>query len=383
MTRKSILVVCMLDSIHSARWLQQFKDLEVDFQLVSSSKFKVVHPEIKSLIKSKGAATYNLALFSPLMPIYGYIDFSINVFCSTFLRRDSRKLALKRILSRKGFDFIHALEIQHAGYLVSDVLFELDISPPFILTNWGSDIYYFSEMEVHRRKLIRALQKATHYSAECNRDYELARMLGFSGFELPCIPNAGGFLLPDNEIVSLTSSRAQIVAKVYGGRFGRGDLVIKALIDVMSNTSDSTAFLYSVTDDLLPNVEALAKSFPDRIRYSTRKNPLPHAGLLRIFQDSRIYLGASRSDGISTSFLEALVYGCYPIQTDTSCAFEWVSMGAVASVVPQNVDALVQGLTRALSDDGFVDEAQEANFHIAKKYLDHETIKKIAVGFYS
>jgi hypothetical protein len=45
------------------------------------------------------------------------------------------------------------------------------------------------------------------------------------------------------------------------------------------------------------------------------------------FANSRIYIGASRSDGISTSFLEALVLGAYPIQTNTSCGNEWVEKG--------------------------------------------------------
>lgn len=383
MKRKSVLVVCMMDSIHAARWLEQFTNLDIDFKIFSSSKFKKIHPAISALMKSQGRASYRLAIFGALSPIYGYLDFALYSFSSKILRRDSRKMALMRVLNRNKFDFVHALEIQHAGYLVSDVLSVVNQRPPFILTNWGSDIYFFSELDDHKQKLVKALRTATHYSAECHRDYLLARKLGFSGIELPCIPNAGGFSLPNMADISRASSRSQIVAKVYGGKFGRGDLVINALEKALEKSKSTTAFLYSVTDDLIPSVEILSEAFPERVRFSTRKDSLPHRDILEIFESSRVYLGASRSDGISTSFLEALVYGCYPIQTDTSCASEWVSMGAIASIVPQNVEALANALEEALSDDHLVDATQEANSDIAMRNLDRDVVRSIAISFYS
>jgi hypothetical protein len=102
-----------------------------------------------------------------------------------------------------------------------------------------------------------------------------------------------------------------------------------------------------------------------------------------LFKRSRIYLGASRSDGISTSFLEALNFGCYPIQTDTSCAGDWEKLGAIASIVPQNVSIVADELIRSLTDDALVDSAQNQNMEVSKEYLSFEKVRAIATTFYN
>jgi len=40
MNRKRILIVAMLDSVHTFRWLSQFKDSEIDFIIFPSKKHK-------------------------------------------------------------------------------------------------------------------------------------------------------------------------------------------------------------------------------------------------------------------------------------------------------------------------------------------------------
>jgi hypothetical protein len=224
---------------------------------------------------------------------------------------------------------------------------------------------------------------ADYYSAECRRDYSLARDLGFKGIELPCIPNAGGFLAEDQASSEAASSRRNIVAKAYGGEFGRGDLIIAALRNTFTMIPNYTAFLYSVTDDLIEQVERLSQEFPGRISYSPRKNPLTRAEMKSLFRRSRVYVGASRSDGISTSFLEALNFGCYPIQTDTSCAGDWKLLGTEASIVSQDVSEIESNLLMALRDDDLVDRAQIKNLAVAKQHLGFDKISKVAKTFYS
>jgi glycosyltransferase involved in cell wall biosynthesis len=97
---------------------------------------------------------------------------------------------------------------------------------------------------------------------------------------------------------------------------------------------------------------------------------------------SRIYVGCSESDGISTSFLESLITGAYPIQTSTSCASEWVSRGAICSIVPLDIDQVLQSIRQALQSNQLVDRASEENFKIAQRYLNDEVIKEEALKFY-
>jgi hypothetical protein len=382
MNRKRILIVAMLDSVHTFRWLSQFKDSEIDFVIFPSKKHKVVHEGTLQLLESKNRATFMLARFGKWERFHGYLDFLAHIVTSRILRRDFRLLTLMKVARTNKYDYVHALEIQGAGYLVDSLKRVGGFRFSTILTNWGSDIYFYQNLPEHRERIASALLSADYYSAECRRDYTLARDLGFKGVELPCIPNAGGFLDEDQTVSESASSRLNVVAKAYGGEFGRGDLIIAALRNAFSVIPGYTAFLYSVTDDLIEQVERLVQEFPGRVSYSSRKNPLTRLEMKSLFRRSRVYVGASRSDGISTSFLEALNHGCYPIQTDTSCAGDWKEFGAEASIVSQDVSEIQNSLIVALKDNELVDRAQIKNLTVAKDYLGSEKISKIAKSFY-
>jgi glycosyltransferase involved in cell wall biosynthesis len=105
--------------------------------------------------------------------------------------------------------------------------------------------------------------------------------------------------------------------------------------------------------------------------------------LQEIFSQARIYLGCSISDGISTSFLESLVAGAYPIQTVTSCANEWINKGADATLVKLDVEEIRNAIEFALINDEFVDTAQAKNMAVAKTFLNNTNIRLQALSFYS
>jgi hypothetical protein len=372
----------MLDSVHVGRWLSQFENTDLHFVLFPSKKFRKIHPLIKNLFV--GNPNIRVQMYSRLVPIrfFGYFDYFTKVIPDRFGQK-FRVRSLKRLIGMNKFDFIHALEIQGAGYLVDEATPNSQKNgAELMVTNWGSDIYYFQEFPDHKRKIQSVLKKADYYSAECNRDYSLARDLGFFGKELPCIPNAGGFEIDDESGIP-ASIRRQIIVKCYGGQFGRGELIIQALHQILPVFVDYKAFLYSVTPDLVPKVLELSKHFPERILFTSQKKPISREMLLSEFSNSRVYVGASASDGISTSFLEALAYGAFPIQTNTSCADEWIKRGAIGMTPELNVFALINDLTVALSDDKLVDNAKLINKNIVKTQLASEQIRKVSRSFYS
>ena len=141
-------------------------------------------------------------------------------------------------------------------------------------------------------------------------------------------------------------------------------------------------FFYSVTNDLLKNLIELRKNYPKNISFSTVHKPISRQKLLETFSESRVYIGASISDGVSTSFLEALITGAYPIQTDTSCANEWIKKGFRASVVPLKSEELEIVISRTLKDDSLVDDACKINRNLATLYLDKNAIFEKARLFY-
>jgi glycosyltransferase involved in cell wall biosynthesis len=99
------------------------------------------------------------------------------------------------------------------------------------------------------------------------------------------------------------------------------------------------------------------------------------------FANSRFYIGASRSDGISTSFLEALALGAYPIQTNTSCGNEWVEKGFHAHLIEPSKDAIYQAMID-ISRYPDLEERRLKNKALASKFLSFEGIKLDSIKFY-
>jgi hypothetical protein len=382
--RVQVLVIGMLDSVHLARWLNQFIQENIDFIIVSSKKYRKIHPLMQSLMRSKHKARYQLVSFPKAPLLAGYFDFLKIYLDRVFGLRNHRVRIVEKVLCSRGIDYIHAFEIQGAGYLLTEIQSTLLSQPKVIVTNWGSDIFYYNRFLEHKEKIRNVLTLADLYSAECSRDYELAAELGFSGINLPCIPNGGGFAIGKRgETFIRPSNRNQILIKGYGGIFGRAKIVLELIPTIASLFPQATFYIYSVTDDILPEIRKLPSNLKSRISVSTLRNKLSHSDILHQFAQSRIYVGCSESDGISTSFIESLIYGAYPIQTDTSCANEWIRRGARGSIVPLDSSTLLDEICRALRDDDLVNTVSALNFEIAKKFLSEEVVKEFALKFYN
>jgi len=373
-------VIGMLDSIHLSRWLSQFEDQPIVFTIYPSTKFRSVHPDLLSLVNSN--KNYHFTQ-KRLISLFGYREFLLNKFLSRIFKRFSPQKRLAKLIERYKFDCIHALEIQGAGYLLIDSQFKNSKeSQKVIVTNWGSDIYYFEKNLADKVKIQEVLNLADYYSAECHRDYELALKNGFSGKFLPMNPNAGGFKQDAfKRNIKTSNNRSQIIAKCYGGRFGLGKFIIGAIDEYFSINKSDSVFFYSVTLDLELALDSLALKYPNRVSFSTVRNKLSISEMYEKFANSRIYIGASKSDGISTSFLEALVFGAYPIQTDTSCGSEWVEKGFRAHLVEPNQNALLEALI-CINNQSNLDEMRLINKELASKFLDFELIKRDSLNFY-
>jgi glycosyltransferase involved in cell wall biosynthesis len=380
--RKRILVVAMFDSIHTARWLSQFNEEEVEFLLFPSKPYRKLHVQIYQLLLKEKFATYSLfgGRAGTLLP---YLYFAINKIAGHKALILTQSFLLQRCIRKFKPNFLHAMELQGAGYITASLTKETR-NYKLICSTWGSDIVFFKDNQKHRELIIKTLKGADFYSAECERDYKMALDLGFQGKKLPIIPVAGSY---NREILysqqSLTSSRNQIIVKSYGGTFGLGGTSIEVLNKILSENSDLIALFYSVTEDLYGQIRDIKIRFGDRVRWIPAKEPLQHHELLQEFRKSKIYLGVSRCDGISTSFLESLCMGAFPVQTNTSCANEWIEKGAIGILPNPSADEIYKAIDSCIHDDELLNFAQANNIEIAKKFLSREEIYPLAREFYS
>lgn len=375
-----VLVVGMADSIHIARWLKQFHASEVEIHFFPSAKFRQFTSEFKILSKSNQKIVNKGALGTSVLS--GYFDYFLYEIGARVFHRNFRSIKLNRLIQKNDYSLIHAIEIQHAGYLLLAASQGGIKKHKIMLTNWGSDLYFFAKLDNHMKKIKSLLNITDFYSAECNRDYAIASELGYSGSFLPVIPNAGGFEL-NRQHSSRASGRSLILIKANGGTFGNIEMIFPLVVEILSQYPQISVYFYSVSVDIQDQVSELSGLFPDRVLYSTVTNRLSHKQMLDLFEKARIYLSSSKSDGISTSFLEALISGAYPIQSNTSCAAEWVKKGFMASVIPNNVEDYRSALKQALSSDEFVDLAQDTNLRLAPQYLDEKSIRETASDFYN
>jgi hypothetical protein len=380
---KRILIVGMLDSIHLARWLEQFKDEKLHISIFPSRKYRCIHPQLWRLTQSRNIAHFQIVGIWPKIFKFGHIDFILKEIVGKLFVGSNRVNKLRKILKKNDFELIHAIEIQGGGYLIGSIEKNFLRNSKLILTNWGSDIYYFMKHSEHLVLIKDLLKRVDYYSAECERDYKLARDLGFRGQELACIPNSGGFdVFRDRLTYVKPSMRSQIIVKGYGGLFGRPDIFIPVIEKICAEFPNLNFFVYSVTSDSLKLIMDLPEYVRKKIKYSTVERNLSRVDLLNQFSKSRIYIGCSESDGISTSFLESLVSGSYPIQSNTSCADEWIKKGAVGSIVPLNFEIIMESVRSALLDSSMVDSASDTNFAVSQKYLSKEYVSGIAKHFY-
>ncbi len=379
--RENILLIGMLNSVHFANWLERIQCIDRNIYLFPSRQYRKLHPKIIEIVnKSDSIKVISLV---PNTRISVYLEFLLDTKWFRWLNYFSRRSRLNRVLNRNQFSKIHAIEIQHAAYLLYSALPRNVVLNNIIVTNWGSDIYFYRQFPEHSEKIRKTLSMASYYSAECMRDYDLAREFGFTGANLPLVPNSTTF---SEEHFNLTFAgpreRHQILMKCYGSTFGYGETLLEITHEVLSNYPELTVYAYSVTEELVEKARKIKEIYRDRFRYTTVSSPITHDEMLAEFSQSRIYIGASKSDGISTSFLEALATGAFPIQTSTSCAGEWVESGAHAGIVQPTKSAIRNKFEEVINDFEFLEKAQASNLDISKQRLSFPVISRITQDFY-
>jgi glycosyltransferase involved in cell wall biosynthesis len=292
--------------------------------------------------------------------------------------------SLAEVIERVKPDLIHSMEFQHCAYLVLAARDKMGARgfPPWLATNWGSDIFLFGRDPNHAPMIRRVLEAANLYSCECHRDVPLAREFGYRGPDLPVLPNSGAMdLVKLSELRTNVppSQRKKIMVKGYDHFAGRAMISLSVLERLAHRLMGYEVIMYSVS--ARPRARALELKAEGKLNIRII-DYTEHEEILSCFAQSRLYLGVSISDAISTSVLEAMAMGCFPIQTDTSCCEEWFEDGIGGFSVPVDEAVIAEKVERALLDDSLVDTAEQTNRLIIETRLSHEVIHPQVMEFY-
>ena len=371
---KRVIAVGMFDSIHFARWLEQFQYQRIQFLLFPSSPHRRLHPKLSALLKADLPAKYSIVRCTQFAGLPLWI-------LDKIFNDELRGRLLRSAVTRFKPQFVHALELQNAGYIA---LVALEKSKPtdlkLIVTNYGSDIYWFRQFPEHLVKIKRLLAITDQYSSECERDVRLARELQFEGKVMPVRPNAGGF---SNEILRKTlrpiTHRPVIAVKGYNGWAGRAHLAIEALKVLEKRLLSYEIIFFSSNTSTVTKARRCAKETGLSIT-AHAKGALSHAEMLDLFGRSTLYVGLSVSDGISTSMLEAMAMGAIPVQTATACCDEWFDETGVKVEelsVEAVADAILQGIELANDPSN-----RNINRETIRSKASEEYVKNAALEFY-
>jgi glycosyltransferase involved in cell wall biosynthesis len=378
--RKKILIVAMLDSIHTARWLKQFKNDNFDFVLFPSTPNRRIHPEIAKLINESSNSAFMI------IRTMKYLSLPLCILDLIFKNR-IRGYILQKVVDNSStpFSMVHAHEIQHAGYLVFEALSRTKQKPLLILSIWGSDIFWFKQFPSHRKKITQVLSMTNQLICECTRDIESVKQLGYRG-KNPVIMSASGGFDFQNPLHTAQkirpSERNLILIKGYMGFVGRADLALRALSNIALEIRNQPIIVYS-SDFRSRRIARHLMSKHGLNITCYKKRQLSHEKMLSLFSDARVHIGMSESDGLPGSLRESMFCGCFPIQTDTSCADEWITDGISGYIVPINDEKKLQlSIQHALRDNELVDNAAILNIASALQRLNGSSITKAARFIY-
>lgn len=296
---------------------------------------------------------------------------------------------LAKVIDEVQPDLIHSLEFQHNAYLVlaaRDLMTGASPSrrfPRWMATNWGSDIYHFGRRDDHARQIRRVCEAIDVYSCECRRDLALGRSFGYRGPDLPVLPNSGGVDVEAAQRLrsdAPPSQRKLIMVKGYDHFAGRAMVSLALLERFADRLKDYEIVMFSV--GARPRARALELKSAGTLNIRVI-DLASHDEILTCFGRARMYLAVSVSDGISTSVLESMLMGAFPIQTNTSCCEEWFVDGETGfAVSPDDFEQICACFERALVDDALVDAAAPRNLEIIRARLDLSVIIPAMREFY-
>jgi len=295
---------------------------------------------------------------------------------------------LARLIKKLKPTLIHSMEFQHAGYNVlrAKELIGSKKFPKWLATNWGSDIYHYRQFNDHHQQITRLLKNLDYYSCECHRDIDIARQMGLVAKTMPVFPNTGGFDIPALSKIReriAPASRRLIMIKGYQHFAGRALVALEAVktcVDILL-ARNYKIIIFSPSIEIFDQVEKMRQQYDLNIE---TLGYAPHEKMLELFAEARLYLGVSVSDAISTSMLEAMAMGAFPIQTNTSCCEEWIKDSVSGFIIPPDDIAYIgKRIRQALVDDALVTQASNFNWNTVCNRLDQKLLKQKEILFYN
>jgi glycosyltransferase involved in cell wall biosynthesis len=387
--RKShpILLVGMVNSPHFQRWILGVASSKTTNELIvfPSDRYPKIPP-----FYDQFSGDFSVKVVKSLIPqrLFYYLSYLMDFFLGSYWRSRYLKFVIRRYSPR----IIHFHEMQHGAYLFNPIETKIK-NPAFlrIVSTWGSDLNIYSRIgrslsteglvnTDHTEEIKQVLGWTDILTAERYSESVDAARLGYTGkFVAPVYITVG---IKNEELegsIEPPSSRSQIIIKGYQHDAGRALNALEAIRRICEKLFEYEVVIYSAAESVRIQAELISFETGIRIRVLPRVN---QGEILKEFSKSRIYIGLSISDGLSTSMVEAMSMGCFPIQSEHSAAGLFLQDGISGFIVnPWAIAEIAEKICIALEDDHLVDKGASINIESLKSKYDYEigveAIKKL------
>lgn len=303
--------------------------------------------------------------------------------------RPARGVLLARLIRRLQPDAVHALELHHGGYaaLAARDLLGPAQMPPLIVSNHGSDLYLYGRHDAHEARLRRLLDAADVYHCAADRDVELGLAFGFRGAVGPQTPPGGGYDIPSARLhvaEDRPSRRRTIALDAADEWTNRVEVALAALARSGARLKGHRVELYSASVRTLALARTVLKKSGVEVEpVGGALAPVTPQAMLALFGRTRLALSLNASGAFSTTTIEAMLMGAYPVHSRVAASAEWLEAEITGTLVdPDDVDAVAGAITGALMDRKLVDRAALLNAEVAREVLAFRVVHDQALALY-
>lgn len=370
---RRILIVGMHTSVHVVRWARMIARDDVavlifpvyhipgqSFGPIESLRLSDVAGDLPAGVWAVRADGVRQGYDDFVDRCRGFVQWRHSFLSEAILGAPGR---LKACIRRFRPDLVHSMEVQLAGYLCLETARRMGSAfPPWLLSNWGSDIALFRKLPEHQERLRQVCRRIDFYLAECARDREIARDLGYRGPDLDAIPASGG---ADPQALAAfaqhaPSARRTLIVKGYHGWSGRAGIALSGVILARRHLAGYAIRVPLASSPVLKLIAHMRDVLGLDIREERYESD--HGAAISRLAQARAVIGMGISDGISTTLLESMAVGAFPIQASTACADEWIECGRSGFIVPpHDARAVADAIEAAVHDDRLVDGAARIN----------------------
>ena len=367
---KNLVIVGMVESSHFQNWLRAIirEDIFGRVWIIPSD-----YPRKRMTLESLevvGLLECRLKVFH--FPVEKRTNQIIFRGLDFLFGREWRSIVLFKYLKKAKPDYLHFHELQHGAYLFNPISKYFLNQKKFrvISSTWGSDLLFYGKLESHRIEIEKVLSWSDVVTAERVDDKIVCEHFDFKNIFIAPVYITVGLKTPINVPDLKTSDRTLILIKGYQDNHGRALNALSALELVETDLEKYEIGVFSASESVRLQVEFLRSAKNWNIHVIGRTS---NQQMKTYFSQARLYVGLAVSDGLSTSMVEAMAGGAFPIQSLNSAAGVFIQEGVSGFIVnPWEVNTIAQRIDQALNNDCLVDDAMTLNIRTLENKYNYE-----------